>query len=65
MGYRDRVVVVGQTVIIMALMDSSQFGIFLVTERGKFLVTSVKKTTVFLLLFSPELMLLRLGGDKL
>lgn len=65
MGYRDGVVVVGQTVTIMALMDSSQFGILLVTQRGKFQVTSVKKTSVFFLLFYPELMLLRLGGYKL
>lgn len=65
MGHWDGVVVVGQTVTIMALMDSSQFGILLVTYRGKFLVASVKKTSVFFFLFTPELMLLRLSGDEL
>lgn len=46
-------------------MDRSQFGACPVTYRGKLVVTSVKKTSVFLLLFTPKLMLLRLGGDKL
>lgn len=64
MGHGDRVVVVGQTVTVMALMDSSQFGILPVTYGGKFLVASVE-TSVFLLFVAPELMLLCLSGDKL
>lgn len=65
MGHGDRAVVEGQTVTVMALMDSSQFGILLVTEGVKFLVASVQKTGVFLLLLTPELMLLRLSRDEL
>lgn len=63
MGHGDRAVVVGQAVTVMALVDSSQFGVFLVTQRGKLLVASGGKSTVFL--FSLEFMLLCLGGDEL
>lgn len=65
MGYRDGVVVVGQAVGIMALMDRSQFGILFVTYIGIFLTISIRKTIVFLLLFTPEFILLRLCWDEL
>lgn len=65
MGHGDGVVVVGQTVTVMALMDRSQFGILLGTQGRKFLVTSVQEARVFLLPFAPELMLLCLGRDEL
>lgn len=63
MGHRDGILLAGQTWAIMALIDSSQFGILFVTLGEKLLVTSLKKTSVFLL--TPQPLLLRLGGDEL
>lgn len=65
MGYRNRAVMAGKAVIVMGLMNSSQFGILSATYAGILVVICTGETGVFFLPFAAELKLLRLRGDKL
>lgn len=65
MGYRNRAMVAEKAVIIMGLMNSSQFGILSATYTGILMLICTGETGVFLLPFAAESKLLRLRGDKL
>lgn len=65
MGYGNRAVVAGKAVIVMGLMNSSQFGILSATYTGILVVICTGETGVFFLPFATEFKLLRLRGDKL
>lgn len=65
MGYRNRAAMVGKAVIVMGLMNSSQFGILSATYTGVLMVICTGVTGVFLVPFTTESKLLRLRGDKL
>lgn len=65
MGKRNRAVMVGKAVVVVGLMNSSQFEILSVTYTGILVAISTWETSVFFLFFAPESKLLRLRGDKL
>lgn len=65
MGERNRAVMAGKAKVVMGLMNSSQFGILSMAYTGILMVISTWETSVFFLPFTPQIKLLRLGGDKL